>query len=157
MDMGVWPCQGQAGTVWQDHPLHPWPSSHHLGVGHDARGEGEPRSGVEASLIRSWDSKGPLPNEHKQLIFSSQEENFLIRKEGKITGTDCVYLHFISFTMSPMTMFLRHNYHSLKSTLILIWTIHSSLLGGIPAPAPQTVLVSGKGQQRERRLGPSLP
>ena len=41
MDMGVWPCQGQAGTVWQDHPLHPWPSSYitqELGMMPEVRG-----------------------------------------------------------------------------------------------------------------------
>lgn len=64
-------------------------------------------------------------------------------------GTDCVYLHFISFTMNLMTMFhLGTTTIALKSTLILIWFIHSSLLGGIPAPAPQTVLISRRGSRR---------
>lgn len=38
---------------------------------------------------------------------------------------------------------------SLNSTLILIWSIFSLLLVGIPVPAPQIVLISRRGSRKE--------
>ena len=60
--------------------------------------------------------------------------------------------------MILMTMFhLGTTTIPLKSTLILICFIHSSLLGGIPVPALQTVLISRRGSRRGEGGKQSLP
>lgn len=110
-----------------------------------------------ASLIRTWWAKVPSHMNTSNSIFSSEEENFLIKKEGKMTGTDCVYLHFISFMMNLTTMFhFGRTTVPLNSTSILIWFIRSSLLGRNPCPSSTNGAYFKKEQREVERVGSSL-
>ena len=111
---------------------------------------------MEASLIRTWWAKVPSHMNTSNSIFSSEEENFLIKKEGKMMGTDCVYLHFISFMMNLMTTFhFGTTIVSLNSTSILIWFIRSSLLGRNPCRSSPNGAHFKKGQWEVERVGSS--
>lgn len=124
-----------------------------LGVKLEAR---RPRSVVEAQVVRPWGTKDPSHMIARPPCLLCEEENFLIKKEGKTTGDRLWLSSFASYKRGLMTVF--HFGTTLvppNSTLILIWLILSSVLGGNPCPSSPHCAHFKRGQQEGEQVGSS--